>query len=53
VSDSWGDLRLIEVRIMKPHLRRLYDRETLKRDAIALLAPIAATFAMILLWFFG
>ena len=27
--------------------------DTLVRDALALLVPIAATFAMILLWFFG
>jgi len=38
---------------MKPWQRRLNDRDTLRGDALALLAPIAATFAMVLLWFFG
>ncbi len=38
---------------MKPRQCRLTDRDTLRGDALALLAPIAATFAMILLWFFG
>ena len=33
--------------------RRQDYSDTLKRDALALLVPIAATFAMILLWFFG
>jgi len=33
--------------------RRPYDSDTLMRDSLILLAPIAATFAMILLWFFG
>jgi hypothetical protein len=38
---------------MKFWQRRPNDRGTLRGDALALLAPIAATFAMILLWFFG
>ena len=33
--------------------RRQDYSDTLIRSALALLAPIAATFAMILLWFFG
>jgi hypothetical protein len=34
--------------------RRRHDYiDTVKRDALALLAPIVATCAMILLWFFG
>jgi hypothetical protein len=38
---------------MKLRRRRQEYSDTLKGDALALLAPIAATFAMILLWFFG
>jgi hypothetical protein len=38
---------------MKPWQRRQEYSDTLKRDALALVAPIAATCAMILLWFFG
>jgi len=53
VSASWGDLPLIEVPIMRFWRRRQDYSDTLKRDALALLVPIAATFAMILLWFFG
>ena len=35
-------------------LRRRQDySDILKRDALALLVPIAATFAMILLFFYG
>jgi hypothetical protein len=33
--------------------RRQKYSDILKGDALALLAPIAATVAMILLWFFG
>ena len=33
--------------------RRQEYSDTLIGSALALLAPIAATFAMILLWFFG
>lgn len=33
--------------------RRQHYIDILKRDAVALLVPIAATCAMILLWFFG
>jgi len=33
--------------------RRLTDIDTLRGDALALLVPIAATVAMILLFFYG
>jgi hypothetical protein len=53
VSASWDDLHLIEGSIMNLWRRRQDYIDTVRRDALALLAPIAATFAMILLWFFG
>jgi hypothetical protein len=53
VSALWGDLPLFEVPIMRFQRRRQDYSDTLKGDALALLVPIAATFAMILLWFFG
>ena len=53
VSASWDDLPLIEVSIMNLWRRRQDYIDPLRRDALALLAPIAATFVMILLWFFG
>ena len=46
-------LLLIEVPIMSLWRRRQDYSDTLIRDAGLLLAPIAATIAMILLWFFG
>jgi hypothetical protein len=42
----------MEVPVVNLWRRNRYT-EALKRDALALLAPIAATSAMILLWFFG
>ena len=33
--------------------RRPYDSDTLMRDALILLAPIALTFATVFLWFFS
>ena len=53
VSASWDNSHLIEVPIMNLRRRRQDYSATLRRGALALLAPIAATFAMILLWFFG
>jgi hypothetical protein len=53
VSASWGDLQLIEVPIMSFWRRRRDGSVTLMREAFILLAPIAATCAMILLLFFG
>jgi len=50
---STGYLPLIEVPIMSLRRRRQDFIDTVIRDARALLAPIAATIAMILLWFFG
>ena len=52
VSASWGELPLIEGPIMNLWRRRPYDSDTLMRDALILLAPIALTCAS-LLWFFG
>jgi hypothetical protein len=53
VSASWGDFPLIEVPLMNLWRRRQDYMDTVIRDALLLLAPIAATCAMILLWFFG
>jgi hypothetical protein len=53
VSASWDDLPLIEVPIMSLWRRRQSYTGALIGDALALLVPIAATSAMILLWFFG
>jgi hypothetical protein len=53
VSASWGAVPLIVGPIMSLWRRRQDYSDTILRDALALLAPIAATVAMILLWFFG
>jgi hypothetical protein len=50
VSSSSG---VSEIPIMRFRRRRHDYSDTLKRDALALLVPIAATFAMILLFFYG
>ena len=47
-----GCLYLIES-IMSLWRRRQYYMDTVVRDAVLLLAPLAATVAMILLLFFG
>jgi hypothetical protein len=50
VSSSSG---VTEIPIMRFQRRRHDYSDTLKRDVLALLVPIAATFAMILLFFYG
>jgi len=53
VSASWDNFPLIEVPVLNLWRRNRYKGDSLKQDALALLVPIAATCAMILLFFYG